>query len=127
YLAQATPAGMSQARAWLDKAVALNPRLSAAHRHLGRVLEQAGDLEGARRQYLQSLDVEPGQPGVCNSLAQLSARLKRPETVRLLADFVSSAELRTSDRKSLERRVRVRPDDGAARIGLAQMLIGQGQ
>jgi Tfp pilus assembly protein PilF len=127
YLGRGTPEGMREARVWLEKAITLDPRQSTAHRQLARVLEQAGDLEGARRQYLQSLDIEPAQPGVYNSLAQLAARLKRPELVRLFADFVSSAELQISDRKNLERRVRVRPDDGAARIGLARMLIGQGQ
>jgi tetratricopeptide (TPR) repeat protein len=127
YLAMSTPDSMRQARVWLEKAVALNPRLPAAHRHLGRVLEQAGDLGGACRQYLQSLDLQPDQPGVYNSLAQLSARLNRPELVRLFAELVRSEEERTRERKHLERSVRARPADGAVRIQLARLLIRNGQ
>ena len=127
YLIQSTLTSMRQARSWLEKAVTLNSRLPTVHRHLGRVLEQAGDLEGARHQYLLSLDLQPGQPGVYNSLAQLAARLKQPQSLHLFADLARSEQARARERKSLERRVRGRPADGGARLALARLLIREGQ
>src|SRR5262249_14376248 len=127
YLVQATPAGMRQARVWLEKAVALNPASPAPHRYLGRILEQAGDLEGAGRQYLQSLDLQPDQTGVYSNLLRIASRLNRPQTARLYAEIVRSEQERTRERKRLQRRVWARPDDGAARIELARLLIHEGQ
>jgi Flp pilus assembly protein TadD len=127
YFGVATPASLRQARTWLEKALELNPRLPDPHWYLGRVLEQGGDPQGARRQYLQSLDLQPGQTGVYNNLLRVSARLSRPEAVRLFAELVRSEEARTRERKRLERAVRARPADGAVRIELARFLIGNGQ
>src|SRR5438477_3530889 len=45
YMAVSTPENLVRARPWLEKAAALNPRAPGPHQHLGRLLEQAGDLE----------------------------------------------------------------------------------
>lgn len=127
YLAVPTPENLARARPWLEKAVALSPRSALAHQQLGRALELLGEPQAARQQYLQSLDVDPGQTAVLNNLAQMSARLGSPEAAHLYTDLARSEEERTRERRRLSRRVREHPADAAARIDLARFLIRNGR
>jgi tetratricopeptide (TPR) repeat protein len=127
YLVVPTPENYARARPWLEKAVALNPRAPGPHQHLGRVLEHAGDLEGARRQYLQSLDLQPAQTTVLNSLAQLSTRLGRREVASLFTELARAEEERTRERRRLVRLAQEQPADPAPRLALARLLLRNGQ
>ena len=60
-------------------------------------------------------------------MLRVSARLNRPDAVRLFADLARSGQALTRERKALERRVRARSGDGAVRIELARLLIRNGQ
>jgi Tfp pilus assembly protein PilF len=127
YLKAPAPDNLVQARVWLEKAVRLNARSDAAHLLLGEALERAGRLEEARRQYLDSLDVAPGQTIVLNHVAQLSFRLREPAVAQLFTDLDQAEEERTRQRQPLYRRVRDHPADAAARIQFSRFLIQNGQ
>jgi Flp pilus assembly protein TadD len=127
YLADPTPESFSQARPWLEKALALDPTSPEPHQHLGRILEQTGDLPGARREYLRCLDGQPGRAAVLNNLSRVTARLGTPEVARLFAELARHRRERTLEREQLVARLRDHPADTAARVTLARFLVRNAQ
>jgi tetratricopeptide (TPR) repeat protein len=127
YLAVPTEANLTRARACLEKAVSLNPNSAMAHEQLGRLLQQTGDWEGARRHHLLSLDRQPGQTSVLNQLAQVATRLGRPEQSRLFAALAKNAEEQTRMRRQLRRQVHDHPTQPGPRLELAHLLVRQGE
>lgn len=49
----------TDAEAWLERAVALDPKLGAALLYVGMLRERRGDLQGAGRAYLDYLEANP--------------------------------------------------------------------
>jgi TolB-like protein/DNA-binding winged helix-turn-helix (wHTH) protein len=67
--------GFRLAREAVERALALNPNLAAAHDQMGRIKQQVDfDWAGADASYQRALDVEPGNPEAV-SMAASSARL----------------------------------------------------
>lgn len=127
YAAVSTPENLARARPWLEKAITLDPQAPGPHQQLGWVLEQAGDPGAARREYLRSLDLKPGDASVLSNLVRVSGRGERPEVARLLAELARGAEEQARERELLAHRVRGHPAAAAPRLDLARFLIRQGQ
>jgi len=67
--------GFRLAREAVERALALNPNLAAAHDQMGRIKQQVDfDWAGADASYQRALEVEPGNPEAV-SMAASSARL----------------------------------------------------
>jgi tetratricopeptide (TPR) repeat protein len=126
YAATPRPEYLASARLWLEKALALNPRLAGARINYGKLLEQTGDLQAAQLQYLQCLDAEPGEMAALNAMAQVSTRLRQTAAAHLFAGIARAEADRTRARHRLERAIRMRPADSTARVQLARFLIRTG-
>ena len=62
------------AKEYLEKALAVNPRLEWVHYHLGIVCENSGDTEGARAHYLETLKINRNSQNCLMAANRLSAR-----------------------------------------------------
>jgi Tfp pilus assembly protein PilF len=127
YSVAPTQENLASARLWLEKALALNPRLPGARINLGRLLEQTGDLAAAQRQYLQCLDADAGQMAALSNLVQVSTRLRQSTVVPLFARIARAEDERTRVRLRLERQTRLHPADRAPRMELAGFLVRRGE
>ena len=65
----------------LERALELNPQLTAAHTNRGVLLQLQGDLEGASRSYGQALSLDPGFQQAADNLAQVADQLIRSDRV----------------------------------------------
>ncbi len=68
---------LQTAQAKLEKAIAQDPSLAAAHAALGLVFERLGDSAGAERQYRRAVSADPDDPNALNSLAVFLCSTKR--------------------------------------------------
>jgi tetratricopeptide (TPR) repeat protein len=127
YTAVAVPENLARARPWFEKAIALNPRLPGPYQQLGWIMERSGDLAGARRCYLRSLDLHPADPRVLSNLVRASARIERPAVTQVLAELARDAEDQARTREQLAHRVRNHPAEAAPRVEMARFLIRQAQ
>jgi tetratricopeptide (TPR) repeat protein len=127
YAAMSTPENLARARPWLEKAIALDPRAPGPHQQLGWMLEQAGDTEAARREYLQALDAQPSDTSALSSLVRVLGRRGRPEVGRRFAELAGDEEQQAREREQLAQRVRAHAQEAAPRVELARFLIRHGQ
>ncbi|MCP9883869.1 tetratricopeptide repeat protein [Synechococcus sp. ATX 2A4] len=65
----------------LERALELNPQLTAAHTNRGVLLQLQGDLEGASGCYRQALSLDPGFQQAADNLAQVADQLIRSDRV----------------------------------------------
>jgi Tfp pilus assembly protein PilF len=80
------------ARAALDEALRLDPRLAVAHRTLGQVAARSGDQEAARRQWEAALELDPQEHDALLQLGTALARAGRADEARAyLERFVAGA------------------------------------
>jgi len=90
------------------------PDLSAARLSLASILAQTGDHEGARRQYVEILQRDPSPQSKASAaveLGRLALRAKRPEEAEGF----------------LQRALELDPEAQGARLGLADLLMANGQ
>src|SRR4029077_6909394 len=70
--------GFRLARGAVERALALNPNLAAAHTQLGRIKQQLDfDWAGADASYQRAVEVEPGNPEAVRGAASSAAMLGR--------------------------------------------------
>jgi len=99
-----------RARADLEKAVALNPRLSGAHARLGELLLALGDSERARAAFAQELAIDPNE---FTSNLNMGVMAKQDQ---------GYAEAR----RYLDRALRMRPNDPGVRYQMAHVDLATG-
>jgi Flp pilus assembly protein TadD len=114
---------LRRAASLLQQAVRLDPP-SVSYRHdLGMVLQQLGDLEGARRQFLAALDRDPHHAPSYTGISQLCARLRQPALARFFAPLVRAAQDHSREELRLARRIGQTPTRPEAHYAMAAFLI----
>jgi tetratricopeptide (TPR) repeat protein len=99
-----------RARADLEKAVALNPRLAGAHARLGELLLAEGESAKARTAFLQELALDPDE---------FTSNLN-------MAVLAKEDQLYPEARRYLERALKTRPDDPGVRYQLSTVDLATG-
>jgi tetratricopeptide (TPR) repeat protein len=99
-----------RARADLEKAVALNSRLSGAHARLGELLLAEGDSERARAVFAQELALDPDE---FTSNLNMGVLAKQDQGY-------------TEARRYLDRALRTRPNDPGVRYQMAHVDLATG-
>jgi Flp pilus assembly protein TadD len=125
-IAQPTADHLRQAAARLRQAVRLDPASAEAHLRLGEVCERLGDLEGARLEYLRSMDRDRSVRFGAYSLSQLCPRLEKADRARFYAENVRALREREDAVKALWRQVHGSPQDAAAHAQLAGLFLQSG-
>ena len=98
------------ARADLEKAVVLNPRLAGAHARLGELLLTLGESERARAIFAQELALDPDE---------FTSNLNMGVLVKQDQDYVEA-------RRYFERALRARPNDPGVRYQMANVDLATG-
>jgi tetratricopeptide (TPR) repeat protein len=112
-----------RAAALLQQAARLDSQ-SVSYRHdLGTVLQQLGDLEGARRQLLAALDRDPHDAPSYSGITQLCVRLRQPALGRFFAPLARAAQDRSREQLSLARRLSQNPTGPEAHYAMANFLL----
>jgi Tfp pilus assembly protein PilF len=107
----------------LQQAVRLDPRTVSYRHDLGMTLQQLGDLEGARRQFLAALDRDPHHAPSYSGISQLCVRLRRPALARFFGPLVRAAQDRSREEVRLSRRIGQNPTSPEAHDAMAEFLI----
>jgi Flp pilus assembly protein TadD len=82
-----------------EAALQRKPKHPEAHYHLGYALSMKGDLEGAKKHYLETLRLDPKAP-VHNSLGVVYMKLG--QTSEAVAEFNEALRLRPDDEAAAE-------------------------
>jgi tetratricopeptide (TPR) repeat protein len=98
------------ARVDLEKAIALNPRLSGAHARLGELLLTEGESERARAAFAQELALDPDE---------FTSNLNMGVLAKEDQDYVEA-------RRYFERALRTRPNDPGVRYQMANVDLATG-
>src|SRR5439155_27324103 len=67
------------------QAVRLSPREAEYHHQFGVLMQQPGQPEPARREFLATLSLDPDRASAYNNLTQVAQSLRRPRQVELWA------------------------------------------
>jgi Tfp pilus assembly protein PilF len=136
---------LSAAQAALENAIRLDPALAIAHYNLGGVLQESGQSAGALAQYTKALDIYPEFEKARLDMARLLILQGNPPGARSVlsqglqlepaaANFhfylgnldADAGDLDTA-RGSYEQALGSQPDHTEAELGLARVLMRQGQ
>jgi len=79
-------------RAWLRRAVELDPQLAAGHEHLGRLNEERGDVAAAIDSYRRALELEPARTDLALRLGRLHLQLGETARAAELARHALTSE-----------------------------------
>jgi Flp pilus assembly protein TadD len=112
---------------YYSQAVTLKPDEARYRLSLGVALQTLGNLEGARRQFLRSLDLDANQSAPLNNLIRVARSLKHPDQVRVWAPLVRDVEERLRVELLSWKRVWYQPQDAQGYLPLAQFLAGNGE
>jgi tetratricopeptide (TPR) repeat protein len=125
-LLEPTPEHLALARAALQRAIDLEPGSAGYYQQLGLVLQQLGDLEGARQVLLRSLSLDSAHVEPYTSLVAVAQRLQRPAMAALFARL--ERVVRDQQREETVRWARLwrQPDDAEARLAAAEALMRRG-
>jgi tetratricopeptide (TPR) repeat protein len=144
-LGRATPENEERAVRLLEEVIRKAPAVARYRNQLGLALRQQGDRsqrdppqapllrrggfarEGARQQFLRSLDLDPHQAPVCSNLVAVASQLGLRHQVRFWAPLVRAVENRTREELRLWRAVWDHPDDASACYRLAGFLVRTGE
>jgi tetratricopeptide (TPR) repeat protein len=131
-----------QALAELEKAIAINPRLTTAYMGVGDIHKQDGDYQAAEKSYARAADLEPRNFDAQYNhglMLQLLSRVSEAVVSYLKAlsvrpdDFdanlnVATAYLQLGEASQAlpyaERAARLKPDSGAAHVNLGAAYAG---
>jgi tetratricopeptide (TPR) repeat protein len=126
YAAMGSPADLRRAAATARQAMALDPADPRAPALLGDLLRRQGDLDGARRAYERSMDLDPGSRQGVVGIVQLCPLLGRSARVAFYGEIVRALQERGDAAKPLWRRVYRTPGDADAHLRLAQLMLEAG-
>jgi tetratricopeptide (TPR) repeat protein len=116
-----------RALAALCRAVELRPSVANYHYQAGLALQQLGDWEPARREFLATLSLDPTASGAYNALAQVAQALRRPHQVTFWAATIRTVQDRLREEKFQRRQAGQRPRDPVVYYTLAKTLLRDGQ
>jgi tetratricopeptide (TPR) repeat protein len=123
------PSGSNWDRAarYDSQAVTLRPDDPRYRLSLGIALQNLGDREGARRQFLRSMDLDPNQSAPLNNLVQVARGMRRTDQVQFWAPLVRDVEERLRVELPSWKRVWDRPRDASGYLPLSRFLAGAGE
>jgi tetratricopeptide (TPR) repeat protein len=121
-----TPEHLAQARPALQRAIELDPVSAGYHQQLGLVLQQLGDLEGARQAFLRSLSLDSARVEPYAGLVAVAQRLKHPATAALFARMERTVRDQQREETTRSARLWRQPRDGEARLAVAEALLRRG-
>jgi tetratricopeptide (TPR) repeat protein len=120
-------AARQRALSLLRQAIRLSPREPEYHHQLGVLLQQSGQPEPARREFMATLSLDPDRSSDYNNLTQAAQALRRPRQVALWAAAMRAVQTRTSEEKRLYREAGERPHDPGRFCALAKTLLRSGK
>jgi tetratricopeptide (TPR) repeat protein len=125
---QPTPERLRRARTELQQATALSPEVGLFHAQLGTVLQQLGDREDARREFLRALDHDPTERlEAYRGLMALARQMGQPGGAAFFVRLEREARDWLRDATAARRAVWDRPRDASARLALARLLLRRGR
>ena len=98
---QASSARLLEAQEHLEKAVALNDRLAEAHTELGKVLDQCGQIEAARKELERAVQLDPQSSSAYYRLAIVYRKAEEPALAQQAS--VKFQQLKAQERTNLDR------------------------
>jgi tetratricopeptide (TPR) repeat protein len=117
------PPNLRRAAALLQQAVQRDAKTASYRHDLGMTLQQLGDLEGARRQFLAALDLNSRHAPSYSGISQLCVRLRKPALARFFGPLVRAAQDRSREELRLSRRLGQNPTSPEAHYAMAEFLI----
>jgi tetratricopeptide (TPR) repeat protein len=127
YAENASDANWGRAARYYGQAVTLKPDDARYRLNLGLALQNLHDFEGARRQFLRSMDLDPNQSAPLNNLVQVARGLDRRDQIDFWGPLVREVEGRLRDELPRWKRVWDRPADADGYAPLAQFLMRTGE
>ncbi len=124
---QASDTNWGYAARYFGQAVTLKPDDARFHLNLGIALENLHDFEGARRQFLRSMDLDANQSAPLNDLVQVARGLNQPDHVQFWGPLVRDVEQRLREELPDWKRVWDKPADADGYLPLAQFLMRTGE
>jgi tetratricopeptide (TPR) repeat protein len=92
---------LSEAREYLERAIALDHNLAEAHAELGKLLDQRGQVQAARKELEIAEQLDPQSSATCYWLVQVYRKLG--ESALALRAMARFEQLKTKERKNVDR------------------------
>lgn len=127
YAGQPSRANWEIAARYFGQAVTLDPDEARYRQNLGIALQNLGQLEGARRQFLRAMDKDVNQSAPLNNIVQVARGLKQFDQVEFWAPLVREVEQRLREELPSWKKVWDHPQDPAGYAPLAQFLARTGE
>jgi Flp pilus assembly protein TadD len=127
YAGQPSRANWELAARCYGQAVTLQPDDAHYRQNLGIALQNIGQLEGARRQFLRAMDLDVNQSAPLNNVVQVARGLKQFDQVEFWAPLVREVEERLREELPSWKKVWDSPQDPAGYMPLAQFLARTGE
>jgi tetratricopeptide (TPR) repeat protein len=127
YADQPSPENWEIAARYYGQAVLLRPDDASSRLNLAIALQNIGNLEGARRQFLRSMDKDVNQSAPLNDVVQVARRQKQYDQVDFWAPLVRDVEERLREELPAWKQVWDNPQDAAGYLPLAQFLQRTGE
>lgn len=105
------PGAGDAARAWLERAVALDPQNPLAQQTLGMIAEDRNDLDAAIRHYRRAVEIAPNSVAALASLAALYARRGERAEAQEMANRALELEKNPRRRAEIQRSLDPPPED----------------
>ena len=127
YADQPSPANWERAARYYGQAVLLQSDDARYRLNLGIALQNIGDLEGARRQFLRALDLDANESAPLNNVVQVARKLKQYDQVDFWGPLVRDVEERLREELPDWKRVWDSPQDVSGYLPLAHFLERTGE
>lgn len=122
YADQPSPGNWERAARYYGQAVLLQPDDARYRLNLGIALQKIGSLEGARRQFLRTMDLDVNESAPLNNAVQVARGLKEYDQVDFWGPLVRDVEERLREELPDWKRVWDSPQDASGYLPLAQFL-----
>src|SRR5205823_5606346 len=117
---------LARATATLARAATAAPDEARWRADLAEALQRSGRIADAHRQALRSLDLDPHQGPLYNTIVQLARQEHAAAALALYASLVHPVEERLSDELRLWQATWQHPTDGKAYAALGRFLLQNG-
>jgi Flp pilus assembly protein TadD len=127
YADQPSRSNWEMAARYYGQAALLQPDEARYRLNLGIALQNIGNLEGARRQFLRAMDLDVNQSAPLNNIVQVARGLKQYDQVEFWGPLVRDVEERLREELPDWKRVWDSPQDVSGYLPLAQFLERTGE